>query len=128
MNSVKSSFMKFVTNPFRYYLRAAGFTFCLTSATNFVTSFTNSERFSLMTQHPHLFSNYLLMKSAYYGVNWPAFYLGGIRNPQNVLTTSSIDDQVATMAVVGAELFDGLTSTPINGLTPSPPKTNNSKN
>ena len=72
-------------NPFRYYGRMMGFTFCTVFATNTFTTLLVPEGREAVSWHPEITTMALVTKSCYYGVLWPAFYFNLIFHPKNVL-------------------------------------------
>lgn len=72
-----------ILNPFKVYRYVTGTTFCVVGASNLVTTFSNKERRKFLNDYPQPFFAALLIKSAYFGVIWPAFYIEAYRNPSN---------------------------------------------
>ena len=74
---------RLLSNPFRYYRRAAGFTFCLVSLSNIATTLFDTERRNLLTEYPQVYFGGLLFKSSYFGFLWPSFYFTAIKDPRS---------------------------------------------
>ena len=74
---------RIIAHPFRYYGKMMGITFCLVSATNISTSVLYPKRLDALTVHPDAFAFCVLLKSTYYGLLWPAFYVTAITSPKN---------------------------------------------
>ena len=73
----KGSFLKnLFTNPFKYYRRAGGYTFCLTGLINIGTSLFDATNRKKMVDNPQFFTIGLVAKMSYFGILWPAFYGG----------------------------------------------------
>lgn len=73
---------RIVRNPFKYYARMCGFTFCFVSLSNIFTAFVDKDRFKLLKEHPQIFFTGLLFKSIQFGLIWPAYYITMISNPK----------------------------------------------
>ena len=84
MQSAKVLFKNILRNPFRYNLKMMGVTFCIVSITNAVSLFFNKSNLEFAKQHSEVTAIAIVSKSAYYGMIWPAFYYGAIKNPSNV--------------------------------------------
>ena len=81
---VKDPFARrLIRHPFKFYGRAAGFTFCLVSVTNLCTSLFDGTRRQFLLEHPQLYFTGLVAKSSYFGVVWPAFYFTAATNPRD---------------------------------------------
>jgi hypothetical protein len=88
-----SLFKKIMCNPFKYYYRAGGWTFCLVAASNLFTTLSGIGRTvsdddnmissSFLTEHPQLCYMGILSKSVYFGLLWPTFYLAAMTNPKS---------------------------------------------
>lgn len=61
----------------------AGFTFCFVMASNATTALFSKNR-KTITQNPEFSTFSLVLKGAYFGVLWPAFYFGAVTNPSSV--------------------------------------------
>ncbi len=82
-------FQRIIKHPFKYYSRAAGFTFCLTSLTNLTTTLLcindpKRQRKAYLINYPQAYFMSLLFKSAYFGILWPSFYFTAVQNPSDV--------------------------------------------
>jgi len=73
---------RIIRNPFKFYCRAGGITFCAVAATNFATSLFDTERMDFLLMHPQLFFTGLLFKSTQFGLIWPSFYMTAVTNPR----------------------------------------------
>lgn len=86
-------FNRIIKDPFKYYKRVMGFTFCLTTATNTTSIFFDKEKRTFLREHPEITAMALTTKSVYYGILWPAFYLTLVSSPRNALCLwSGVDD------------------------------------
>lgn len=78
--ATKPLYKRVLSHPFRYYTRAAGFTFCLVSGTNLGTTLFDDGRRKFLHQFPQLYFFGLLYKSSFFGLVWPAFYITAVRD------------------------------------------------
>lgn len=69
----------------KYYHMMGQFTFCLVFVTNFTTSLTNYHRRSLMFNYQQLYFGGLIYKSVQFGIFWPLFYSGMVKNPYSMI-------------------------------------------
>lgn len=81
-------YRRLVGNPFKYYRRAGGMTFCLVAISNLFTTMvgmadSNNDRKKFLSEHPQMYFMSLLLKSTYFGLLWPAFYIEAIHKPKN---------------------------------------------
>lgn len=77
-------FNKITMNPFNYYKKVAGFTFCTVALTNYLSTIkSSSENNDLFSNNPGILTTSLFAKSAYYAVFWPFFYITAITKPRN---------------------------------------------
>lgn len=82
--NIKSLFGQILKNPLRYYGRMGAFTFGVTFASNVATSLFNNEYRKNLYQHNEFMTFSILMKSCYFGILWPAFYINCLLSPKNV--------------------------------------------
>ena len=87
---IMNFFKRVITNPLRYYTRMSGITFCLVGLGNLGTTLAdyngNHHEFSskkLLAEEPQFYFGLLTLKSVYFGLIWPAFYLTALKNPNN---------------------------------------------
>jgi hypothetical protein len=78
----KNGFQKIMQNPFRYYRRAFGFTFCLSAVTNTLTAVFDKQRRDFLVDHPQVFFTGVLFKSVQFGLIFPAFYATALTHPK----------------------------------------------
>jgi len=83
-------FKRLISNPFKYYARMCGITFCLVGTSNFLTTLcdfgnnnNDNSRRTFLFDHPQLYFIMLLSKSGYFSLLWPSFYITAIREPKN---------------------------------------------
>ncbi|VBB19066.1 hypothetical protein YASMINEVIRUS_1598 [Yasminevirus sp. GU-2018] len=96
---LRSFLYKVSQNPFKYYCRAAGTTFCLTAITNTATAFFDEPRREFLGSHPQLFFGGILLKSAQFGLIFPAFYLTALRSPRQAFYLGgSIDEGIKAVS------------------------------
>lgn len=74
---------RILSSPFKYYGKMMGFTFCGVSVTNIFTALFDRDRRQALIEHPDIFSGSLFMKSTYYAILWPAFYITALTSPKN---------------------------------------------
>lgn len=95
MSAFRDVCYKVLSNPFKYYTRAAGATFCLTALTNTFTAFFDGDRRNFISSHPQIFFTGVLFKSAQFGLIFPAFYATALTNPrQAFFLGGSIEEDV----------------------------------
>lgn len=82
MSAFREVAYKVLSNPFKYYRRAAGATFCLTALTNTGTALFDENRRTFLTTHPQIFFTGVLFKSAQFGLIFPAFYATALTSPR----------------------------------------------
>ena len=89
VNVVKDPFyQRLFRHPFKYYKRAAGFTFCLVGLSNFATTVfgigdSDGFRTTFLKEHPQAYFSTLLIKSSYFGILWPSFYITAFQEPKS---------------------------------------------
>jgi hypothetical protein len=76
-------FQRIITQPFKYYFRAGGFTFGLVIVSNLITSFLDPNLHSIITNHPQIYFTGLMLKSLFFGFVWPAFYITAAIKPKS---------------------------------------------
>jgi hypothetical protein len=76
-------YKRILSNPFRYYAKMMGMTFCLVTMTNIASVIFYENRRRALVEHPDIFSVSLFSKSVYYGFLWPSFYITALTNPRN---------------------------------------------
>jgi len=76
-------YKRILANPFKYYARMMGITFCTVSVTNVLSIPFDEERRKFTREHPEATAMSLFTKSAYFGILWPAFWFTVITSPRN---------------------------------------------
>lgn len=87
---VKAPFtQRLIRNPFKYYCRAGGITFCSVFGINTLSVFVDKEKRAMLRDHPEFTVFGLGTKSSYYGILWPAAVFSVLFYPRNVLVFGS---------------------------------------
>ncbi|QKF94724.1 hypothetical protein QKU48_gp1266 [Fadolivirus algeromassiliense] len=100
-------YKRVISNPFKYYAKMMGLTFCLVTASNIVTVPFFKDRREALVEHPDIFAVSLVSKSAYYGFLWPSFYITALTNPKNVFVMwGGIENSVKDINIDNLELSE----------------------
>jgi len=87
---IKAPFtQRLIRNPFKYYCRAGGMTFCGVFGLNTLSLFFDKEKRTMLREHPEFTVMGLAIKSSYYGILWPAAVFSLLFYPRNMLVFGS---------------------------------------
>lgn len=75
---------RIIGRPFHYYFRMGSITFGLTFFGNLLTTFFDENRSEFMRNHSQFYIAAIFIKSCYFGIVWPSFYLTALNSPQSV--------------------------------------------
>ncbi|XWV26403.1 putative orfan [Tupanvirus soda lake] len=94
-------YKRIIRHPFKFYGRAAGFTFCLVGATNLTTTLfgigdSDGSKKKFFKEHPQLYFSTLATKSAFFSLIWPSFYVTAIQSPKEAFVLGGGIDRILT--------------------------------
>ncbi|AUL78185.3 putative ORFan [Tupanvirus deep ocean] len=94
-------YKRMMRHPFKFYGRAAGFTFCFVNVTNLATTLlgigdSDGKKKAFFKEHPQLYFTALATKSAVFSLIWPSFYITALQSPKEAFVLGGGIDRVLT--------------------------------